>query len=104
MRHHLSPRAFACPLLLLSLLALVACGSDPEAANQGADRNQAIPVGIEPVREQPWVDEVQALGTVKVSLDGKVIAEQPLVALQAVEQAGFFKRLWHSLLMWWESV
>lgn len=46
----------------------------------------------------------QQLGTVKVSLNGKVIAEQPLVALQAVEQAGFFKRLWHSLLMWWESV
>ncbi|MDQ3286943.1 MAG: D-alanyl-D-alanine carboxypeptidase [Pseudomonadota bacterium] len=45
----------------------------------------------------------QAIGTVKVMLDGKVIAERPLVAINAVEEAGFFKRLWHELLMWWES-
>jgi D-alanyl-D-alanine carboxypeptidase (penicillin-binding protein 5/6) len=46
----------------------------------------------------------QRLGTVRVSLDGEVVAEQPLVALEAVEQAGFFKRLWHAFLMWWNSV
>lgn len=43
----------------------------------------------------------QKLGTVKVTLDGKVIAQSPLVALNAVEEGGFFKRLWHELLMWW---
>ncbi len=46
----------------------------------------------------------QKIGMVKVSLDGKVVASAPLVALTAVEEAGFFKRLWHSLLMWWQSV
>ncbi|MBA3486101.1 MAG: D-alanyl-D-alanine carboxypeptidase, partial [Lysobacter sp.] len=45
----------------------------------------------------------QAIGTVKVMLDGKVIAERPLVAINAVEEAGFFKRLWHELLMWWDA-
>ena len=25
-------------------------------------------------------------------------------AFGAVEEAGFFKRLWHALLMWWDSV
>ena len=45
----------------------------------------------------------QLVGTVKVSLDDKVIAQAPLVAVAAVEEAGFFKRLWHSLLMWWNS-
>ena len=45
----------------------------------------------------------QKLGTVKVTLDGKVIAQAPLVALDAVEEGGFFKRLWHDLLMWWEN-
>lgn len=45
----------------------------------------------------------QALGAVKVTLNGKVVAQVPLVALEAVEEAGFFKRLWHDLLMWWES-
>ena len=45
----------------------------------------------------------QAIGTVKVMLDGKVIAQRPLVAISAIEEAGFFKRLWHELLMWWDS-
>ena len=43
----------------------------------------------------------QKLGMVKVTLDGKEVASAPLVALQAVEEGGFFKRLWHELLMWW---
>lgn len=46
----------------------------------------------------------QNIGTVKVTLDGKVIAQQPLVALADIEEAGFFKRLWHEFLMWWDSV
>ena len=46
----------------------------------------------------------QKIGTVKVALDGKVVAEAPLVALAEVEEAGFFKRLWHALLLWWQSV
>ena len=45
----------------------------------------------------------QAIGTVKVSLDGKVVAQAPLVAVNAVEEGGFFKRLWDSFWMWWES-
>jgi D-alanyl-D-alanine carboxypeptidase (penicillin-binding protein 5/6) len=45
----------------------------------------------------------QAIGTLRVSLDGKVLAERPLVALAAVEEAGFFGRLWDELWMWWES-
>ena len=49
------------------------------------------------------IEAGQQIGTVKVMLDGAVVAQAPLVAKDAVEQAGFFKRLWHSLLMWWES-
>lgn len=45
----------------------------------------------------------QRIGTVKVTLDGRVVAQAPLVALDAVEEGGFFRRLWHDLLMWWES-
>ncbi len=45
----------------------------------------------------------QQIGTVKVSLDGKVVAEAPLVAVQAVEEGGFFKRLWDAFMMWWKS-
>ena len=45
----------------------------------------------------------QQIGTVRVTLDDEVVVERPLVALEAVEQAGFFKRLWHEFLMWWHS-
>jgi len=45
----------------------------------------------------------QKIGTVKVALDGKVVAQRPLIALNAVEEGGFFKRMWDELMMWWES-
>lgn len=45
----------------------------------------------------------QKIGTVRVMLDGKVVMEAPLVALEGVAEAGFFKRLWHDFLMWWDS-
>lgn len=46
----------------------------------------------------------QKIGTVRVMLDGKVVVEAPLVAVEGVAEGGFFKRLWHEFLMWWESV
>ncbi|MBB5887107.1 D-alanyl-D-alanine carboxypeptidase [Xanthomonas sp. LMG 8992] len=49
------------------------------------------------------IKQGQQIGMVKVSLDGKVVAQAPLVALKAVDEAGFFKRLWDSFWMWWES-
>ena len=49
------------------------------------------------------IDAGQQIGTVKVTLDGKVVAESPLVAVQAVEEGGFFKRLWDAFMMWWKS-
>lgn len=45
----------------------------------------------------------QKIGMVKVTLDGKVIAQAPLVAQNAVEEGGFFRRLWDAFWMWWES-
>ncbi|TAA10195.1 MULTISPECIES: D-alanyl-D-alanine carboxypeptidase family protein [Pseudoxanthomonas] len=50
------------------------------------------------------IKQGQQIGTVKVSLDGKVIAQAPLVAVNAVEEGGFFRRLWDAFWMWWESV
>ena len=41
----------------------------------------------------------QAIGTLKASFNGQPIASVPLVALQAVPQAGFFGRLWDAILM-----
>ncbi len=47
------------------------------------------------------IEKGQEIGTVKVMLDGKVVAQRRWWRSTAVEEAGFFKRLWHELLMWW---
>ncbi|MEO6699216.1 MAG: D-alanyl-D-alanine carboxypeptidase family protein [Paraperlucidibaca sp.] len=52
-------------------------------------------------RLQPELDapiaKGQVVGEVVVSVDGKVVATQPLVALEAVEEANVVVRLWHYL-------
>ena len=45
----------------------------------------------------------QAIGKVRITLDGKTLAERPLVALAEVPEAGFFGRMWDEFWMWWES-
>ncbi|ODS61831.1 MULTISPECIES: D-alanyl-D-alanine carboxypeptidase family protein [unclassified Arenimonas] len=45
----------------------------------------------------------QAIGTLRLSLDGKVVAERPLLALADVAEGGFFKRLSDDFWLWWES-
>jgi D-alanyl-D-alanine carboxypeptidase (penicillin-binding protein 5/6) len=40
-----------------------------------------------------------AVGTVTVKLNDETVFQQPVVALVAVEEAGFFARLWDSILM-----
>lgn len=50
------------------------------------------------------IDQGQQLGTLTVSLDGNVVLQQPLVALAAVEQAGFFKRIWHRLVRFFSNL
>lgn len=56
----------------------------------------------------PWltapIARGDALGTVTVKLDDEVLHEGPLVALEEVEEAGFFMRLWHSLQMFFSKM
>ncbi len=42
----------------------------------------------------------QAVGTLKVMLDNQAIAEIPLLALEAVPQAGWFGRTWDAVRLW----
>ena len=56
---------------------------------------------------QPVVAPVQAgqkIGTLKLMDGDKVLAEQPVVALKDVGEAGFFGRLWDSIVLWFKSV
>jgi D-alanyl-D-alanine carboxypeptidase (penicillin-binding protein 5/6) len=44
------------------------------------------------------------LGTLKVKLNDEVIEEKPLVALTSVEEAGFFSRLWDSIILFFMTL
>lgn len=57
----------------------------------------------EVVRQDPLVAPIakgQSMGVLKVKSGADVVAEVPLVALEAVEQAGFFGRLWDTIRLW----
>lgn len=63
---------------------------------RGSQEKLQAQVAVEKIIEAP-VAQGQALGTLTVTLDGKTILHQPVVALNAVEQGGFFTRLWDSI-------
>ncbi len=44
------------------------------------------------------------LGNVVITLNGEVLLDRPLVALNDVDQAGFFKRMWHSIKLFFRGL
>ena len=46
------------------------------------------------------VAEGSRVGNLRVTLDGKAIGEYPVLALEAVPEAGFFGRAWDTLRLW----
>jgi D-alanyl-D-alanine carboxypeptidase (penicillin-binding protein 5/6) len=68
-------------------------------------RGQADRVKGEIERMQPLVAPIakgQQIGTLRVRLDDKVIAEQPVVALEPVALAGWFGRSWDTMRLWFK--
>jgi len=55
------------------------------------------------VRIDPLVAPIakgQRIGTARITLDGQVVSEVPLVALSTVAAAGWFGRAWDTVLQW----
>ena len=68
---------------------------------RGSD--EVTPV-LEPI--QPVVAPVKKgaeLGTLKLMSGNKVLAERKVVALQDIEEAGFFGRMWDSIVLWFKN-
>jgi len=66
-------------------------------------KGEAAKLKAEAVSQQPLVAPVAQgarVGTLRVSFDGKPLAEYPLVALEAVGPAGIFGRAWDTLRLW----
>ncbi|RRJ83570.1 D-alanyl-D-alanine carboxypeptidase family protein [Aestuariirhabdus litorea] len=65
---------------------------------RGQSKNLSAVMELNPQLEAP-LKQGQVLGEVKVKLGDELIETVPVVALQAVEAGGFFKRLWDSIML-----
>ena len=50
------------------------------------------------------IQKGQVLGTLKVMGEGKVLAEKNVVALNAVEEAGWFGRMYDGIVLWFKNL
>jgi D-alanyl-D-alanine carboxypeptidase (penicillin-binding protein 5/6) len=66
-------------------------------------KGEADKIKAELVAQQPLVAPLakdQRVGTLRVTFDGKPLAEYPILALEPVAQAGIFGRAWDTLRLW----
>jgi D-alanyl-D-alanine carboxypeptidase (penicillin-binding protein 5/6) len=66
-------------------------------------KGEAEKLKAELLTQQPLlapVSEGQRVGTLRVTYDGKLLGEYPLVALETVAAAGLFGRAWDTLRLW----
>jgi D-alanyl-D-alanine carboxypeptidase (penicillin-binding protein 5/6) len=88
-------------------------GTQPEVpAGFLADRYLTLPKGkadklaVTMQAEEPLVAPIsraQRVGTVKVALEGKPVAEFPMIALEEVPLASFLGRTWDSIRLWFKK-
>ena len=65
---------------------------------RGASKDVTAELEVPELLEAP-IALGQELGTLKLTLDGRIIARHPLVALESVEEGGIVTRLWHWLVL-----
>jgi D-alanyl-D-alanine carboxypeptidase (penicillin-binding protein 5/6) len=70
---------------------------------RGSEDKLAANLDLPPVLEGP-IEAGQVLGYLSVSLDGKELRREPLVALSAVPEAGLLKSIWHSIVLFFNSM
>ncbi len=70
---------------------------------RGTGKNLTASLAIDPKLEAP-IEKGQTIGSVKVMLEDELVQEVPLVAQQAVEPGGFFKRLWDSIVLFFTGL
>ncbi|WP_374758515.1 D-alanyl-D-alanine carboxypeptidase family protein [uncultured Deefgea sp.] len=70
-------------------------------------KGDAAKLKIDLVSQQPLmapIKEGQVVGTMKISLDGKVLSERQVVAITSVEEANIFGRAWDTIRLWWKGL
>lgn len=70
---------------------------------RGLKRDLNVDVRTNGIIKAPII-KGQILGTMVITENGEVLAEQPLVAAQDVEEAGFFGRLWDGIKLFFAGI
>lgn len=70
---------------------------------RGQDDQLAANLDLNKVIKAP-IDQGQVLGQVVVSLGDETVKSVPLVALEAVPEGGFFKRIWDEILLFFTGL
>jgi D-alanyl-D-alanine carboxypeptidase (penicillin-binding protein 5/6) len=73
--------------------------------NLSVPKGQAERVRADLVSQQPLVAPIaagQRVGTIRVTLDDKPLAEFPAIAMESVAAAGMFGRAWDSMRLWFK--
>lgn len=70
---------------------------------QGSQKDLKAQMKVDNEIKAP-VKKGQQVGTVTVSLNGKTLAQQPLVTLEPVKEGGFFSRLWDHIVLFFKGL
>lgn len=70
---------------------------------RGQKGNLDVEFTIDEVIKAPVLEGME-FGRIKVSLEDKVLMDKPLVALESIEEAGFFARIWDYIKLFFYSL
>ncbi len=70
---------------------------------RGKQSDLQAAMNIDQVIKAP-VTKGKEYGELVVTLDGKELLREPLIALQSVEEGGLFKRLWHAIVLFFTQL
>jgi D-alanyl-D-alanine carboxypeptidase (penicillin-binding protein 5/6) len=70
---------------------------------RGSENKLAATLDLPEVIEAPLAAG-EVVGHLLVTLEGEEVAREPLLALQSVEEAGFVKAIWHSIVLFFQGL
>ena len=79
-------------------MSLVAPEDVYATIQRGSRESLTTEIDLEPVLKAP-IEQGQQLGTARVKFEGTLLQEIPVVAAEAVAEAGFLSRLWDAIML-----
>ena len=70
---------------------------------RGSEKQLAATLDLPDIIEAP-LSAGEVVGHLLVTLEGEEVAREPLLALESVEEAGFVKAIWHSIVLFFQGL